>query len=48
MIKKFVLWIAEKMYGHVVVTTTLDGECVFVTRQDDEGRILSVIWQKTP
>ena len=31
-----------------VVTMTLDeeGNCVAVSRQDPEGRILSVIWEK--
>ena len=29
----------------VVVTTNQQGQCVAVTRQDDEGQILSVIWQ---
>jgi len=31
--------------GEVVVTTRPDGTCVAVTRQDADGRILSVIWQ---
>jgi hypothetical protein len=32
--------------GAVVITTDADtGQCVAVTRQDDEGRVLSVIWQ---
>lgn len=31
--------------AEVVVTTNPLGECVAVTRQDDEGRILSVIWE---
>lgn len=31
--------------GEVVVTTDNTGRCVAVTRQDDEGRILSVIWE---
>ena len=30
--------------GEVVVTTNIAGQCVAVTRQDEEGRILSVIW----
>jgi hypothetical protein len=30
--------------GGVVVTTNERGECIAVTRQDDEGRILSTIW----
>lgn len=34
------------LYGEVVVTTTEAGECVWVTRQDNEGRVLSVIWEK--
>jgi hypothetical protein len=29
----------------VVVTTNRDGDCVAVTRQDNEGRILSVLWE---
>jgi hypothetical protein len=32
--------------GTVVVTTNEAGECVSVTRQDSERRILSVIWRK--
>lgn len=31
--------------GEVVVTTTQQGQCVAVTRQDEEGQILSVIWE---
>lgn len=31
--------------GHVVLTKTEAGELVAVTRQDAEGRILSVVWQ---
>ncbi len=31
--------------GAVVVTTDTTGRCVAVTRQDEEGRVLSVIWQ---
>lgn len=34
---------AEQPIGEVVVTKTEDGQIVAVTRQDDEGRILSVI-----
>ena len=30
--------------GKVVITTNIAGHCVAVTRQDEEGRILSVIW----
>lgn len=30
---------------NVVVTTDESGRCVAVTRQDEEGRILSVIWE---
>lgn len=41
-------WLTTAMYGDVVVTTTEAGECVFVTRQDAEGRVLSVIWEKSP
>lgn len=29
----------------LVITTTRTGECVLVSRQDEEGRILSVIWE---
>ena len=32
--------------SEVVVTTNELGECVAVTRQDEEGKILSVIWMK--
>lgn len=31
--------------GDVVVTTDSAGVCVAVTRQDDEGKMLSVIWE---
>lgn len=32
--------------GEIVLTSTEDGELVAVTRQDEEGRILKVIWSK--
>ena len=32
-------------HGHVTVTTDESGRAVAVTRQDDEHRILSVIWE---
>lgn len=35
----------QETLGEVVVTTTEDGVCVVVSRQDEEGRILSVIWE---
>ena len=35
----------QPQVGEVVVTTNQQGHCVAVTRQDDEGKILSVIWQ---
>lgn len=31
--------------GFVTVTTTEDGRCVMVSRQDEDHRILSVIWE---
>ncbi len=34
--------------GEVVVTTDASGRCVCVTRQDEEGQILSVIWEAEP
>ena len=34
--------------GEVVVTTDEQGNAVCVTRQDEEGRILSVIWMAGP
>lgn len=34
--------------GKVTLTKTPDGELVAVTRQDEEGRILSVIWERGP
>ena len=34
--------------GLVTVTTTERGECVMVSRQDEEHQILEVIWQKDP
>lgn len=39
---------AEQPIGEVVVTKTRDGQIVAVTRQDDEGRILSVIATSDP
>lgn len=36
---------SAKTEGEVVVTTNESGQCVAVTRQDSEGRILSSIWQ---
>ena len=32
--------------GEVVITTE-SGECVAVTQQDEEGRILKVLWEKS-
>ena len=32
--------------GEIVLTSTEDGELVAVTRQDEEGRILKLIWSK--
>lgn len=32
--------------GDVVVTTNEDGECVLVSRQDEDHKILKVIWEK--
>lgn len=32
--------------SHVVVTTTEDGEVVLVSRQDEDHKILKVIWEK--
>lgn len=34
--------------GEVAVTTDEDGRCVAVTRQNEEGQILSVIWEAEP
>ena len=34
--------------GRICVTEDEDGRCVAVTRQDEEHRILSVIWEYTP
>lgn len=39
---------AEQPIGEVVVTKTRDGQIISVTRQDDEGRILSVIATSDP
>ena len=38
--------LTNALYGEVTVTLTEDNECVAVTRQDPEGRILFVIWAK--
>ena len=32
--------------GEVTVTTNEAGDCVAVTRQDKDGKILSVIWER--
>jgi hypothetical protein len=32
--------------GKVTITTNEAGDCVAVTRTDDEGRILSVLWER--
>lgn len=37
--------IASIPQGEVTITTNRDGDCVLVSRQDDEHRILSVIWE---
>lgn len=36
----------ETQQGEVVVTTNEDGECVLVSRQDEDHNILKVIWEK--
>lgn len=33
-------------HGEVVVTTNESGECVLVSRQDEDHKILKVIWEK--
>lgn len=38
--------LTNTLYGEVTVTLTEDNECVAVTRQDSEGRVLFVIWAK--
>ena len=32
--------------GEVIVTTNENGECVLVSRQDEDHKILKVIWEK--
>lgn len=32
--------------GEVVVTTNEAGECVLVSRQDEDHKILKIIWEK--
>lgn len=39
---------APQPIGEVVVTTDEDGNCVLVSRKDEESRILSVIWESKP
>lgn len=44
-------WFAKEIrdlreQGEVVVTTDSDGSVVLVSRQDDEHRILEIIWEK--
>lgn len=39
------LSIGQGSSGEIVITTNSTGQCVAVTRQDDEGKILSVIWE---
>jgi uncharacterized protein YlxW (UPF0749 family) len=36
----------EKERGHVVITTSIEGEPVTVTLQDDEGRVLKLLWER--
>jgi hypothetical protein len=45
-VRKCVHQSCTKPTGEVTVTTTEDGECIAVTRTDDEGRILSVLWER--
>lgn len=40
-----VMALEQPQVGEVAVTTNQQGHCVAVTRQDDEGKILSVIWE---
>ena len=34
--------------GYVTITTNEAGECVAVTRNDEDGRVLSVLWKRRP
>ena len=45
---RFVNFYLEKkaQRGEVFVTTNEDGECVLVSRQDEDHNILKVIWEK--
>jgi hypothetical protein len=36
----------EPTFGGVTITTNEAGDCVAVTRTDDEGRILRVLWER--
>lgn len=38
--------VIQAQRNEVVVTTNDKGECVAVTRQDNEGEIVSVIWER--
>lgn len=44
--EQFAEFLIPEPAGTVVVTTNEAGECTSVTRQDDEHRILSVIWER--
>lgn len=36
----------QKEEGEITVTTNEEGECVLVSRQDEDRKILKVIWEK--
>lgn len=38
--------VSEEPEGYVTVTTNEAGECVLVSRQDEDHKILKVIWEK--
>ncbi len=40
--------IAAEVHKYVTVTTNEQGEVVVVSQQDEEGRILKVIWERAP
>jgi hypothetical protein len=37
----------QESVGEVVLTKRMNGELVAVTRQDEEGQILKIIWEKS-
>jgi len=39
-------YLARQEDGYVTITTNESGECVAVTRNDEEGRVLRTLWRR--